>query len=77
MKTKILTILEGVKDGIDYEKEKKIIDDGLFDSFDIVSLVVALNEEFDIEIDVDELVAENFNSIEGMLDLVKKKEEEF
>lgn len=77
MRDEILTILNEINDGIDYENEDKIIDDKLFDSFDIVSLVVALNEEFDIEIDVDELVPANFNSVEGIINLVTTKQEEY
>ena len=31
-----------------------------------------MNEEFDIEIDVEDLLPENFSSVEAMLDLIRK-----
>ena len=53
-----------------FVKEKKLIDDGILDSFDIISIVNELNEHYDIEIDVDDLEPENFNSVEAMLELI-------
>ena len=43
---------------------------------DIVSIVGALNDEFDIDIHVGNLVPENFNSIEGMMKLIEKLQQE-
>ena len=50
--------------------------DGVLDSFDIVSLVSELNSEFDIEINVMDLEPENFNTVEAMLELIVKMQEE-
>ncbi len=68
---KILEILASVRSDIDFEKETKLIDDGILDSFDIVSIVAELCEEYDITITVDMLEPENFNSAEAMLALVE------
>lgn len=68
---KILEILSSVRSDIDFEKETKLIDDGILDSFDIVSIVAELCEEYDITITVDMLEPENFNSAEAMLALVE------
>ena len=76
MKEQILKILEEIRPDLDFESEKFLIDKGLFDSFDIISLVSALNDEFDIDIHVGNLIPENFNSIEGMLKLVEKLQQE-
>ena len=65
-----------MSDLVDFEAEKKLITDGILDSFDIVSLVGSLNDEFDIEIQVGNLVPDNFNSIEGMLALIEKLQDE-
>lgn len=73
---KILNILQEIRSDIDFENEKKLIDDGLLDSFDIIQIVSTFNDEFDIEIDVDELMPENFNSVEAMKQLIERLQEE-
>ena len=72
MKEQILEILEDINSDVDYETETALIDDGILDSFDIVSLVSELNSCFDINITVVELVPENFNSLDAMTDLVER-----
>ena len=72
----LMEILEDLRPDIEFENEKKMIDDGILTSFDIISLVSELNETFDIDITVDELVPDNFNSCENMWVLVQKKQEE-
>ena len=76
MKDELMEILEELRPDVEFESEAKWIDDGILDSFDIVSLVGELNDAFDIEINVEHLQPENFNSVEAMLDLVKKLQEE-
>lgn len=73
---KILKILQEIRSDIDFVNEKKLIDDGCLDSFDIIQIVSTFNDEFDIEIDVDELMPENFNSVEAMQQLIKKLQDE-
>ena len=73
---KILEILQGIRTDVDFEKDKKLIDDGILDSFDIIEIVSTFNDEFDIEIDVDELMPENFNTIEAMKQLIEKLQNE-
>ena len=51
-------------------------DDGILDSFDILSIISALNEEFDITIPAKDIVPENFNSAEAMLAMVQRLVEE-
>lgn len=72
MRESILEILEGLNPDIDYENESALIDDGLLDSFDIVSLVGELNNTFDIKITVLHLIPENFNTLDAMVALVEK-----
>ena len=76
MREKIMEILTDLREDVDFEKENQLIDGGILDSFDIISLVGELNDEFDIEINVDDLLPENFNSVDAMCDLVKKLQEE-
>ena len=72
MKEKVMHILQDIRPDVDFENEKKLIDGGVLDSFDIISIVSEFNDEFDIEISVEELEPENFNSVEAMMELIKK-----
>lgn len=76
MKEQLMEILNDLRPDVEFENEKKLIDDGILDSFDIVSLVSELNSEFDIEINVMDLEPENFNTVEAMLELIVKMQEE-
>jgi len=72
----LMEILEELRPDVDFENETGLIDHGILDSFDIVSLVGELNEAFDIEIKPTDLVPENFNSAEAILALVEKLQDE-
>lgn len=76
MMDELLTILEEIRPDIDFEKEKNLIDDGILESFDIISIVADVNMNFDIEIAVEDLLPENFNSVEAMYQLITKLQEE-
>lgn len=76
MKEQLLQLLKETRPDIDFEKEKKLIDDNVLDSFDIIQIVMEMNETFDIEIQVEDLEPDNFNSIEGMMELITKLQDE-
>ena len=68
----LLEILKEAKPEVDFANEKKLIDGGILDSFDVVQLVMKLNEEFDIEIGAEEIVPENFNSAESLWAIIQR-----
>ncbi len=72
----LIEILKGIHPEIDYESENELIDKRIFDSFDIVTLVGELTENYDIEIGPEELVPENFNSAKMIWELVNRLMEE-
>ncbi len=72
----LIKILESVKPGYDYNKETSLIDDEILTSFDIVSIVAKINDVFDIEFPVNEMIPENFNSAKNLYEVIKKLEEE-
>lgn len=72
VQTDVKAILSELKPGVDFETECKLIDDGILESLDIVSLIGALNDEFDIEISVIDIVPENFNSLSAICNLVER-----
>ena len=67
MREKLLEVLADAKPGIEYEGKTGLIDEGYLDSFDIITLVTELNEKFDIDIPVEDIVAENFDSVDTIL----------
>lgn len=74
MKKQIIEILSEICPGIDFGTETALIDDGLIDSLDIVAVVTELMEAFDVELGVDDLTPENFNSVEAIEELIESKQ---
>ena len=72
----ILEILQEVRPDVDFLAEERLIDDDILDSFDIITIVGEFNEEFDIEIDVEDLEPENFNTVAAMKELIDKLQAE-
>ena len=68
----LMEILEETRPEIDFETETALIDDQLLDSFDIISIVSEINDAFDISINVNDLVPENFNSVDAMAAMVER-----
>ena len=72
----LLEILKSVHPEVDYETETGLIDKRIFDSFDIVTIVGEIMDQFDIEITAEHMVPENFNSASAIMSLIKKLEDE-
>lgn len=76
MLEKLMEILAELRPDVDFTKEKALITEGILDSFDIVSLVRELSDAFEVEIRVENLLPENFNSVEGMMKLLQTLQDE-
>ena len=68
----LLRIMSEVRPDIDFETEDKLIDNEMLDSLDIVAIVTDVNDEFDVDINVNDLLPENFNSAEALYELIQK-----
>ena len=68
----VIEVLEDVKEDVDYKSETALVDGRVLDSFDILSLISALNDEFDVSVPAKDIVPDNFNSAQAMLDMVKR-----
>ncbi len=75
MREQVLEILTEIRGDIDFENETRLIDDNVLTSLDIVAIVGEFNDEFDVEISVEDLVPENFNSVDAMVELVTRAQE--
>ena len=69
---RLLDILNELHDDIDYETETKLVDDKLFNSFDLITRVAELSDEFDIEITAKEFIPENFNSAQALWRMIQE-----
>lgn len=72
----LIGILEEIKPGFVFTGRDDLVDSGDLDSFDVISLVSELNNAFDIDIPVEAIVPENFNSLEAMMALINAQLEE-
>lgn len=72
----LLNVLQSIRSDVDFENEKKLIDDGILDSFDIVSIVGELCDIYDVTITAEDLEPENFNSAEAILALIEKLQDD-
>jgi acyl carrier protein len=71
----VLAILKEVKPTKNLENVTDIIEKGYIDSFELMSLVANLSEKFGVDITIEELIPENFNSVDAitkMVDALKK-----
>jgi len=69
---KLLEILEDINPDVDYSVCTTLIDDGIFDSFAILSIVSELQEEFGIEVSPMDIIPENFNSANALWEMVQR-----
>ena len=69
---KLLQIMSEVRPDVDFETETELIDADILDSFDIISIVSEVNDQFGIEINVNDLLPENFNSAKALFELIEK-----
>jgi len=72
MKKKINAFLSEIRPELDFSESSNFIEEGMLDSFDIVQLVVSLDEEFGISIDGLDILPENFSSVESISQLLIK-----
>jgi acyl carrier protein len=69
---KLMEILQSIRPHVDYAGETELIDKRILDSFDMITLIQELEEAFEVEIDLEYVEPENFNSVAAMLELLEK-----
>ena len=72
MEEKILELLAEIDEGILSYDGDDLFEAGLLDSFQVIELVEMLEENFDMEIDAEHVVAENFATKEAILELMRR-----
>ena len=72
MEEKVLALLQAEYPEIDFTASDELVDDGILDSLTLTGIIAVLTIEFGITIPYEEIVEENFNSIEGMAKMVER-----
>ena len=72
MEQKIVEILKRMHPDVDVTGDVRLVDDGILDSLDIVTLVTELNAAFDVRIPALEILPDNFNSIGAIAAMIER-----
>ncbi len=72
----LLEILNDLHPEVDFESCDTLIDDEILDSFDIVSLIAEISNEFDVTISAKDIIPDNFNSAQALWALIERLEDE-
>ena len=78
IKNQIKEILNEIVPDVDddvLENNKELVHSGVLNSFSIVQLIGELSDTFDIEISPQEIVYENFDSLDGLTKMVERLSE--
>lgn len=67
----LLKLLAEIRPDVDFENEEALIDDGILDSFDVVSIISEIDDKFGVQIRITELDPENFNSVQSIWSLIQ------
>ncbi len=73
---KLLEILTDLHSDVDFETEESLIDDGILDSMDIISLITEISEEYDVTITAKDIIPANFNSAKALYALIERLSDE-
>ena len=71
----LLALLKELHPDVDFTAESALVDDGILDSLDIVTLITEINNTFDVSIPAQEILPENFNSAAALWDLIGRLDE--
>jgi len=66
-----LKLLKKIKPNVDFTKEQALVDDGLLESLDIISIISEVAEVYGVLIPSDEIIPDNFNSAEAMYEMIE------
>ena len=72
----VIEMLEDVKEGVDYRDATGLVDNREIDSFDILAIISAIDDEFDLSVPAKDIVPANFNSAQSLCALINRLAEE-
>lgn len=72
----LLELLKDILPNIKWESEDNLVDEGILNSIDIITIISEITEEYDIKISSNEMKAENFNSLQAIYNMINRLSEE-
>ena len=72
MRDNVLKLLEEECPDVDFTASDELVGDGILDSLTLTSIIAALTMEFGITIPYEDIIEENFNSIDAMAAMVER-----
>lgn len=72
----ILKILQDLHPDVDFETCETLIDGGILDSFDIITIISEIDSELDVAIPAEDIIPDNFNSAEKLYALIERLSDE-
>ena len=72
----LIDILRDLHDDVDFETETGLVENGILNSLDIVTLITEINDKFDVMIPAEEIMPENFDSAEALWALISRLDED-
>jgi len=68
----LIQLLQELHDDVDYDTHQSLIDDKVFNSFDIVMLLTMISDRFEVQINPEDIKPENFNSAKTIWRLIEE-----
>lgn len=72
----LLELLKDILPKVQWESDLALVDEGILNSIDIITIISEITDEYDIKISSDEMKAENFNSVEAIYNMIQRLEED-
>lgn len=66
-----IEMLRKIKPNVDFENEEALVDDGILESLDIISIISEIADKYGVVIPSDEIIPDNFNSATALYELVE------
>lgn len=72
MKEKLTALLKENFSEIDFTESDLLVDDGILESMTLVEIIATIALELDITIPYEEIIPQNFNSIDAMAAMLER-----
>ena len=72
----LISILTELHDDVDFATETGLVENGILNSLDIVTLITEINDRFDVQIPAEEIMPEKFDSADALWALICRLDED-